>query len=75
MSPASNRHAIQQARLVRLLVEWLDTGEIASECSIGTHQGVKVTDVAWMSTAFLGRHGDTTPYPQAPELCIEILSP
>lgn len=28
-----------------------------------------------MSPEFLRQHGDTTPYPQAPELCVEILSP
>lgn len=75
MSPASNRHAIQQARLVRLLAQLLSDGEIATECSIGTYQGVKVADVVWMSPAFVKKHGDTTPYPQAPELCVEILSP
>lgn len=75
MSPASNRHAIQQGRLVRLLAQMLQEGEIATECSIGTHAGVKVADVVWMSPEFLQRHGEATPYPQAPELCIEILSP
>ncbi|MFP4246148.1 MAG: Uma2 family endonuclease [Halochromatium sp.] len=75
MSPASNRHGIQQAKLVRLLASRLIDGELATECSIGTHAGVKVADVVWMSPAFLRQHGDTTPYPQAPELCIEILSP
>jgi len=75
MSPASNRHGIQQAKLVRLLARMLADGEIATECSIGTHAGVKVADVVWMSPEFLRQHGDTTPYPQAPELCVEILSP
>jgi Uma2 family endonuclease len=74
-SPASNRHGAQQARLVRLLARLLSDGEIATECSIGTHAGVKVADVVWMSPEFQRQHGDTTPYPQAPELCIEILSP
>lgn len=75
MSPASNRHGIQQAKLVRLLAGVLTHGEIATECSIGTHAGVKVADVVWMSPEFLRRYGDSTPYPQAPELCVEILSP
>jgi len=75
MSPASNRHGIQQAKLVRLLARMLADGEIATECSIGTHAGVKVANVVWMSPKFLRQHGDTTPYPQAPELCVEILSP
>ena len=75
MSPASNRHGIQQAKLVQLLSRLFAEGEIATECSIGTHVGVKVADVVWMSPEFSRQHGDTTPYPQAPELCIEILSP
>ncbi|MDD2761422.1 MAG: Uma2 family endonuclease [Methylomonas sp.] len=75
MSPASNRHGIQQAKLVRLLAQMLHDGEIATECSIGTHLGVRVADVVWMSSAFLVKYGELTPYPQAPELCIEILSP
>ena len=75
MSPASNRHGIQQGKLVRLLAGMLGDGEIATECSIGTHAGVKVADVVWMSPEFLRQHGDTTPYPQAPELCVEILTP
>ena len=75
MSPASNRHGIQQAKLVRLLARMLTDGEIATECSISTHAGVKVADVVWMSPEFLRQHGDSTPYPQAPELCVEILSP
>ena len=75
MSPASNRRGIQQGKLVRLLARMLADGEIATECSVGTHAGVKVADVVWMSPEFLRQHGDTTPYPQAPELCIEILSP
>lgn len=75
MSPASNRHGIQQAKLVRLLAQSLQTGEIATECSIGTHLGVRVADVVWMSSEFLNKYADLTPYPQAPELCIEILSP
>jgi len=75
MSPASNRHGIQQAKLVRLLAGMLTDGEIATECSIGTHAGVKVADVVWMSPEFLLQHGDSTPYSQAPELCVEILSP
>ncbi len=75
MSPASNRHGIQQAQLVRLLASMLTEGEVATECSIGTHAGVKVADVVWISPGFLRQHGDTTPYPQAPELCVEFLSP
>lgn len=75
MSPASNRHAIQRARLVRLLSTLFLDGEIASECSVATRLGVKVADVVWMSSGFLQENAEQTPYQQAPELCVEILSP
>ena len=75
MSPASNRHGILQARLVRLLARLFNEGEILVECSVATHAGVKVADVAWMSGAFAACHADVSPYPASPELCIEVLSP
>jgi Uma2 family endonuclease len=31
--------------------------------------------VAWASTTFLGAHGASTPFPSAPEICVEITSP
>ena len=45
------------------------------ECSIQTLDGVKVPDVAWASKAFLGKHRNETPYPVAPEICVEVTSP
>jgi Uma2 family endonuclease len=75
MSPESNQHGIQQGKLVRLLAQMLHEGEIATECSIATHLGVKVADVVWLSGQFLKRYGEQMPCPQAPELCVEILSP
>lgn len=75
MSPASNRHGKLQARTIQLLARLLNEGDIVTECSIGTHAGVKVADVAWLSPAFSLRHGEATPYPEAPELCVEVLSP
>ena len=75
MSPASNRHGIYQAHLSGLLLKRMAVGEVISECSVQTREGVKVPDVAWCSTGFLQRHGFETPYSEAPELCVEILSP
>jgi Uma2 family endonuclease len=36
---------------------------------------VRVADVAWISDERLAEFGDVTPYPRAPELCVEITSP
>lgn len=40
-----------------------------------TADGVKVAGVAWASADFLRRHGVANPYPEAPEIVVEILSP
>lgn len=75
MSPASNRHSRYQGLIAKLLDRLLPDGEAIPECSIQTADGVKVADVAWASADFLRRHGVANPYPEAPEIVIEILSP
>jgi Uma2 family endonuclease len=75
MSPASNRHGIFQAAIARALGDQLASGTSMVECSIATADGVRVPDVAWASAEFIARHGDVTPYPQAPEICVEVRSP
>lgn len=75
MSPASNNHGMLQGRLATALGRKEPDGEVITECSIHTSDGVKVADVAWASAAFIAEFGYTTPYPKAPELCVEIVSP
>ena len=75
MSPGSNRHALLQAHLAVELARQLVDGRPLTECSVLTQIGVRVPDVAWASDAFLATHGDTTPFPVAPDLCVEIVSP
>ncbi len=75
MSPASNQHGSLEYRVGRALECGCPDGEIIIECSIKTTDGVKVADVAWASTAFMQQYGYSTPYPQAPEICVEIISP
>ncbi|WP_446009680.1 Uma2 family endonuclease [Candidatus Electrothrix sp.] len=75
MSPASNHHGILQSEAVVYLRSKLPAGRVIAECSIKTDDGVKVADVAWASDAFMRRNGETTPYEEAPEICIEIVSP
>lgn len=75
MSPASNRHSLCRSLITGLLGPLLANGEVTLGCSIQTADGVKVADVAWASTDFLRRHGVANPYPEAPEIVIEILSP
>jgi Uma2 family endonuclease len=75
MSPASNRHGINQVAIARALADQLPTGTAMVECSIATTEGIRVPDVAWASADFMARHGDVTPYPAAPEICVEVRSP
>lgn len=75
MSPASNSHGRIQGRLAAILWNNMPEGEVITECSIDTSDGVKVADIAWASALFVSEFGYTTPYTKAPELCVEIVSP
>lgn len=75
MSPASNLHGMTQGQLTRLVGNKHPQGQIITECSIQTPEGTKVADVAWASDAFIAEWGTVTPFPRAPELCVEIVSP
>ena len=74
MSPASNLHGKRQVDISSELRKKRG-GVVISECSIQTDDGVRVADVAWISNAQYAQFGTQTPYPQAPELCVEIMSP
>jgi Uma2 family endonuclease len=74
MSPASNQHGMLQYAVGKEL-DQRPGGRVLVECSIATTDGVRVADVAWVSDARLAQLGDVTPYPQAPEVCVEIMSP
>jgi Uma2 family endonuclease len=75
VSPATNRHAKAQAAIAFALRLHLPDGAAYTECSVFTTDGVRVPDVAWASSAFMARHGELTPFPQAPEICVEVRSP
>ena len=74
MTPASNKHGRLQVYLSGLLERKLKKGEALTECSIQTCEGVKVADVAWCSNEFIKQHSYETPYTNAPEICVEIVS-
>jgi len=75
MTPASNSHGRTQVRIATNLTNKLPNGEVITECSIQTSEGVKVADVVWASNDFINTFGYQTPYPKAPEICAEIVSP
>ena len=74
MSPASNQHGAVQVDIATELKKKRG-GRVLVECSIQTSDGVRVADVAWVSNARLKVLGWTTPFAQAPEICVEIMSP
>jgi Uma2 family endonuclease len=75
MSPASNRHGRLQTIIGAEFLRQLPDGIVISEASVVTDIGVRVPDVAWGSAQFMAAYGETTPYPRAPEICVEIVSP
>jgi Uma2 family endonuclease len=75
MTPASNQHGRIQVQISVNLSNNLPQGEVIAECSIQTPDGVKVADVAWASDEFINTFSYKTPYPKAPEICVEIVSP
>jgi Uma2 family endonuclease len=74
MSPLGNGHGNLVYHIARALEQGCPPGEIVIECAVQTADGVKVADVAWASASFIAELGRVTPYPQAPEICVEILS-
>ena len=74
MSPASNRHGRLQGELAAELKRLLPRGTVITECSVLTRIGIRVPDVVWASSEFLKDFGEITPYMQAPEICVEIVS-
>lgn len=75
MSPANNIHAALQIKVGAFFERVLPHGMTLTECSVETPEGVKVPDVAWCSPEFYARYGSETPFPIAPEICVEIRSP
>lgn len=74
MSPASNQHGLVQMDIGAELRQRAG-GRVIAECSIQTTDGVRVADVAPISDARLAEMGTVTPFPRAPELSVEIMSP
>lgn len=74
MTPATNELSLVQTLIAGFLMERRSRGIVLTECSIDTLRGVKVADVVWASADFHATHGTETPYPVAPEICVEVIS-
>jgi Uma2 family endonuclease len=73
-SPTSNCHGGFQSEIARKLADALPGGRVITECAVETSDGVKVPDVAWVSTDRLQPHRRSASMPIAPEICVEIRS-
>jgi Uma2 family endonuclease len=73
--PPTPSHGSFQIRIGHLLTGFMPRGRVLSECPISTADGVKAADVAWASPQRMRDLGNRACFPQAPELCVEILSP
>jgi Uma2 family endonuclease len=75
MSPTKYLHGIYQTRMAEIIKRFMPQGVASTETAIWTKKGIKVPDVAWSSYGFFKLHRDELELSQAPELCVEILSP
>jgi Uma2 family endonuclease len=73
--PAAFGHGRYQAAIGHLLHTLLPHGRTVTECPISTADGVKAADVAWISHVRLAAIGEGVCLPEAPEICVEVLSP
>ena len=74
MSPHRLQHSVMQGRISARLSKLMPQGEIAVECAVNTTDGVRVPDVAWVSTERWNQMSDSATCTVAPEICIEVLS-
>ena len=73
--PPAPSHGSHQVAVAHLLCNLMPEGRVLSECPISTADGVKAADVAWASAERMRELGDQVCFPQAPEICVEVLSP
>lgn len=73
-SPRLN-HQEFEIEIIRLLFLLLKNGRPLSECGVITSDGTKEPDVVWASNVLRRAHREEASFTQAPELCVEVISP
>ena len=73
--PPAASHGGYQSQVSHLLNQFVRGGRVFTECPISTADGVKAADVAWASSKLVRELGKRACFPQAPEICVEVLSP
>lgn len=72
--PAPSRGSFQ-LEIGHLLRSLMPRGRVLTECPVSTADGVKAAAVAWASPARIRELGTRACFTQAPEVCVEVLSP
>ena len=72
--PAAN-HGAYQGEIYYLLRTLMRRGRSYTECPISTADGIRAADVAWASAQRVKELGNRQVFPNAPEICVEVLSP
>ncbi|MGC3988668.1 MAG: Uma2 family endonuclease [Chthoniobacteraceae bacterium] len=73
--PPAFSHGRYQFKIGTLLQQLMPAGEVITECPISTMDGVRAADVVWISKARLAQIGENICLTEAPEICVEVLSP
>ena len=73
--PPAPAHGGFQSLISYWLNHLMRHGRVFTECPISTADGVKAADVAWASSGRVHELGERTCFTQAPEICVEVLSP
>lgn len=73
--PPAPSHGSFQSEIAYWLRSLMRNGRVFTECPISTADGVKAADVAWASPERVRELGNRVCFPQAPEICVEVLSP
>src|SRR6266567_913460 len=73
--PPAPSHGAKQVNIATLLKQLLPNGIVITECPVSTSDGVKAIDVAWLEGARRQEIDSVVCFTQAPEICVEILSP
>jgi Uma2 family endonuclease len=73
--PPGFDHGEHQFDIAKALDRLLDEGRAVTECPISTSDGIKAADVVWISKARRARAVRKNVLIEAPEICVEVLSP
>lgn len=69
------KHQAFEGEIMRWLLRLLPAGKTIPEIGVQTADGTKKPDVVWLPVASLRAYRSEYGFTQAPELCVEVISP